>query len=366
MQECLDLKYNDDIGLRYRPVKTAKLRDLEKLSQDILDLIMLIESSLVTLFFISNSDQSTNILEKFIYHFKVQLCYFAVSPDADSNCTSMDRDNYNKLNKVVQLSEQSISRLIEGSITFKEVLEIFSLEFLQDSEQLLSVAKELKKFVEMKSWMHQNIDFARIEEGLKCFVFLFNVYVHLDSLYKTCEMFNLNICCRDPIMHQFLKIVNKIKSEQLHEMITLNDGIVNVDYIKSCLKIKDSENILLFELISTVLASHSLYRFCLKKQFGSVDGYKRFQAEYKLVRIVMEKEDYCEQIINQLRGAMFVLSPFLNRDTTLKVLISEIHNLSNISLGIRQLTIVESNIAIVEASFNTIEVSKIPMTLLKL
>ena len=80
LQECLDLKYHDDVGLKYRPVKTAKLCDLVKLSQDISELISLVEPSLDTLFFVSDPEQDNYILKRFIDHYKIQLKYFTTIP----------------------------------------------------------------------------------------------------------------------------------------------------------------------------------------------------------------------------------------------------------------------------------------------
>ena len=352
LQECLDLIYHDDIGLKYRPVKTAKLCDLVKLSQDISELISLVEPSLDTLFFVSDPEQDNYVLKRFIDHYKIQLKYFIPN---ETDHTSINKNDFIKLNTIVDQSEASIFRLINGSSTYKEVIEILSLKFLRDSNGLL-VSNELKNFMKMKLGECKDSELSKMREKLKCLLILFDVSVDLDTFRKVCEMYKLEFCLRDPKMHQLQEIVVEMSSKESHEKITLNNGVDKVNFIKESLQINDLTNTLTFKLISTVCDSCLLYEFCLLKKFASIDGYKRFEAEYKLVRIAMEKEDYCEQIINQLRGAMFVLSPFLNSSTTLTTLMSEINKLTNIPVGISLLMIIESNIDVIEVSFNTIQV----------
>ena len=184
--------------------------------------------------------------------------------------------------------------------------------------------------MKMKLGECKDSELSKMRETLKCLLILFDVSVDLDTFRKVCETYKLEFCLRDPKMHQLQEIVVEMSSKESHEKITLNNGVDKVNFIKESLQINDLTNTLTFKLISTVYDSRLLFKFCQLKQFASIDGYKRFEAEYKLVRIAMEKEDYCEQIINQLRGAMFVLSPFLNRYTTLTTLMSEINKLTNI------------------------------------
>ena len=67
----------------------------------------------------------------------------------------------------------------------------------------------------------------------------------------------------------------------------------------------------------------------------------------------MQHEDYCDEILNHLRGAVQFMSPFFYEDCSFSQLMERLHNLKNITMGISQLATVEANMNLIIVSLPT-------------
>ena len=340
-------------GSKYRSKKDVILCDLQQLQTNISDFVSIVESSLEILVFIGQCKGMFFTMP--LEYFKAQCRYFTVNADS-CNEQSADEKDFIILNHIVELSEKSLFKLVHGESTFSEVESIYSFDSLKDKAKLDSELRILKQYFVRKLEAHDNI-VAKAKEGLKALVVLFNIKKDMETLFGTCETYSLKACLNDDRMKELQQIVDCLSSKESYGKITLNDGILKLNLIKKNLSISDFENVIVFELISVVQHCPHLYNFCVSRGFASVEGYQRFIAEHKLVMIVMEKEDYFEDVLNQLRGAMVFISPFFNQSNNLFQLMTQLLDLTaNIPVGILQLQRVELEIEKIETSFNLIEV----------
>ncbi len=346
-------------GSKYRSKKNVILCDLQHLQTNISDFVSIIESSLEFLVFIRH--YKSMFLTMPMEYFKAQCRYFTVNADS-SNEPSADENDILNLNHIVELSEKNVFKLMHGESTFSEVESIYSFDSLKNKDKLDSEISIMEKYFVTKLGLRNNLIVAQAKEGLKALVALFNIKKDMETLFETCEMYSLKACLNDDKMKDLQQIVDDLSSKESYGKITLNDGILKLNLIKKNLSISDFENTIVFELISVVQHCPRLYKFCIFRGFASVEGYQRFIAEHKLVMIAMdpEKEDYFEDVLNQLRGAMVFVSPFFNQSNNLFQLMTHLLKLTaNIPVGILQLQRVESEIEKIETSFNLIEVCSI-------
>ena len=350
IERCLKCSATDR---KYKPDEMARLCDLESLSNNLLQFIEPIDQSLDTLLFVA--ENSSYILNQCINHFKEKLRYFTLF---DSSLTSSEKENMLKLDEVIKLTEKYIFSLTDGSSSFTDVLRVLSLDFLKNDKKFGEELNFIAIYLELKlGERSHDCNAETMNKGLKALVILLDITDDLNTLYKTCEMFGLDTCLKDPEMNELQDIFKELSVEESHEHITLNTGICKLNVIMKNLKVIDIKHTLIFKLVSTIQQASSLHRFCKFRGFNSVEGYQTFISQHKLVTIAMDKEDYCEEILNQLRGAMLFISPFFNRQSTLSQLMSQLATLTNVPVGISQLQSVEANIDTIELSFNTIEVS---------
>ena len=355
IEENLTLAHTSTLLKKYRAEPHVKLCALLMLLEEISDLVHLIEPSLKFLLFLVDDEGS--VLKKISNSYKIKCAYFTVAAGDKPLIFSTDRSNWIKLNEIVEHSEKHIFKLMHGESTFLETLKIFELEFLENEECLDVELHHIENYLIMKLGQpREGSHIALMKEGLLALATLFEIRQHLILLHETCEMYKLHVCLDDPEMKYLLQIDRDLSSEELHKDITLKNGIEMLTRAKEILKRTSFEDTLVFDLLSTIKHSQYLLKFCHSRGFASVDGYKRFIAEHKLVTISMEKEDYCEEILNQLRVAMLFVSPFFNHTSNLSQLMDDLNSLSNIPAGILQLQNVEANIDKIDVSFNVIEV----------
>lgn len=351
IETCLSLKCNEN-DRKYRPDKSAKVCDLESLTNELTEYLSPIEKSLDTLLFVAKYD--SYILHRCIEFYKKREEYFTTFPDCVLHVSS-ETQNLMKLDQIIQLTEEYIFRLRDGSNSFTEILSILSLEFLNSEQKVHEELKYIGNFLEMKNETEFRTT-ARIYECLQAVVILLDITEDIDTLYKTCEMFRLSSCLEDPEMVEMQTVFNELSSQELHNDISLNSGVSKLNTIKKNLRVSDIKNTLIFKLVSAIKGCPCLYRFCRLRGFDSVEGYQSFISQHKLVTIAMDKEDYCEEILNQLRGAMLFMSPFFSKDSNIIQLMTHLKSLTNVPIGISQLMDVEANIDTIELSFNKIEV----------
>ena len=349
IETSLSLKCTEN-DRKYRPDKIARVCDLESLTNELTEYLSPIEKSLDTLLFVAKYE--SYILYHCIEFYKKRVEYFTTLPDCVSHVSS-EMQNVVKLNHIIQLTEECMFRLREGSNSFTEILSILTLEFLNNEQKVHDELKHITNYLEMKNETNTT---ARIYECLQAVVILLDITEDLDTLYKTCKMFGLASCLEDPKMVEMQAVFNELSSQELHNDISLNSGVSKLNTIKMNLGVSDIKNTLIFKLVSAIKECPCLYRFCRLRGFNSVEGYQSFISQHKLVTIAMDKEDYCEEILNQLRGAMLFMSPFFNKDSNLIQLMTQLKSLTNVPVGISQLMDVEANMDTIELSFNKIEV----------
>lgn len=354
IQECLIFKCSE-MDKKYKPDPKTFLLALESLTKDVETLLKPIDESLNTLIFLA--ERPSYILDNCLKKYKLQFRYFTTLQDSFIFSTNIE--DLVMLDEIVKALEKDIANLTNGKISLKVVKSIIDLDFIRDQLQFDDEVEVIRDYLETKRKDSEDIGTASaaiVKNGLTAYSILFKIKDDLATLYETCQSFQLYDCINDPEMKEIQKIEKQLSCEAYHDQISLNDMVEKLNIVKTNLRIEDLETTLIFQLVSTVQKCAFLYSFCQYRKFASVEGYQNFISQHKLVTIAVDKEDYCEQILNELRGAMLFMSPFFHGNCTLSQLMNNLKSLTNVPVGIFQLNKVESNIHTIEVAFNQIEV----------
>ena len=285
-----------------------------------------------------------------------------------------------RLNSAVQNAEHLLDMILDGDATVKQILDMFTLPALHEAitakkvfdgkfafNQVLRFStlpiikklnleeetKSLQAFVHLKTGEYKSVF---VSEGITAIIEVFEACDEIANLKRTCEQFGLTVCLNDPPMKQLCNITNEFHSDILRARITMNEAIEKILAVEEILKIRNLPNNPCFKLISELQKCESLYYFAQEKGFTSTDGIRNSLFPPGLVMASLHNKYYCEDILDQLCGAMQFIFPFFDKECSLSELMTKITTLSNDTTGISQLRIVISNIDLIKLCFNRVEV----------
>ena len=320
---------------------------------------------------------------------------YYLKPNANSDCLPLPpvsdpneslRTVNNKLvllNSAVQKAERLLNKILDGDVTVKQIVDIFTPPELENeiigetslvekptfkqvlhSSTLPTIKKlnleeesvSLQTFVYLKTNSHRSL---RVSEGITAIIDIFEACDKVVILKTTCKQFGLNVCLSDPQMMQLDDITKDFDTNLSIVKITMTEAIEKILVVKKIFMINktgDKLNNSCFKLISEVQNCAALYLFAREKGFTSTDGMQNFLNQHGLVTAALHHEDYYDDVLNQLRGAMQFIFPFFNRECSLSELMTKITTLPKIMTGITQLHVVETNIDLIRLCFNRAEV----------
>ena len=364
-----------DTAIKYKPNRNARLNDLVNIYNEISDFFFPILDSLDTLTF--KTQRGCVIIDKCIDYF--------LKRNANSNCMPLPHDSdpnesltiVNEklvlLNSAVQKAEGLLYKILDGDATVKQIVDIFTPPESEIIDETLLLEKPAFKQVLYTSILPV-IDKLYLDEekqSLQAFIYLkkserkclkhvsvevFEACNEVVNLKKTCDQFSLHECLNDPQMNQLDEITNEFDSKSSMAKLTMTDSIQKIMVVKELLKIDTVQNNPCFKLISEVQKCGALYILAQEKGFTSKDGMQNFRNQHRLVTRALQHEDYYDDVLDQLRGAMQFIFPFFDKECSLSELMEKITTLPKIMTGIAQLQVVNSNIDLIKLCFNRAEV----------
>lgn len=108
------------------------------------------------------------------------------------------------------------------------------------------------------------------------------------------------------------------------------------------------------EIFAAVTDSAAFYQFVKEKHFYGKEGQENFLKQYELITAQLQHEDYDEQVLNHLRAAISVISPFMEA-TSFTQLMKDVNLLNSVNC-LKQLETVNSNITLIRLWFSRAEV----------
>jgi len=253
------------------------------------------------------------------------------------------------LRRAMDSTHDLIMKLMQGTAAYSDILIAkgkLNLEKL-DIKQELSILR--------RSAMHFKPPVNSCEglAGVGNMLELFQYIHHIKTIHSVCKQYQLQGCLRDRNLVELCNLEKNLSSEESRAKLTLLEASKNMERVKHLL-CKASLSSL--ELFTTVRDSSAFYQFVHEKQFVGDKGQAVFQQQYQLITAQLQHEEYNETVLNHLYAAFKIIEPFMDRNQSFHNLMSQVARF-DVTIGLKQLKTVNSNITLIQLWFSRIEVS---------
>ena len=261
-----------------------------------------------------------------------------------------------KLSKAVQEALRILKLLVkdpENLLTLKVVKEIFQRDVAR--LDLNSEDKKLRKFYRLISVNHSDV---RASESLTTFYELEDISKRIKKFQLFASKFDLSNYLEDPILQRLLKTANDVA---IQSPITSKDAKAEVLFIKETFRIECSLiDHPLFSLLSHLGDCTALYRFALKRGYGSPDGMEVFLHERcVIIKADLQFDCFSKELLSMLVKAMELVHLFFDETCSLVQLCCNITDIGDIKAVTHSVLTVNDNIEIIKGWFNQANVSQI-------
>lgn len=196
--------------------------------------------------------------------------------------------------------------------------------------------------------------------GVKAIIELFKATLHIETLRRVFNRYNLTDCAGDVEFKALCTIASCA-----NEKLTPNRAIDCLTAVKRELLIPNDESVDCLDIFDVIYESKIFYEFLLARRFYGKKGHKSFRQQYELITAQLQNKasDFEEKILNDLLPAFQFLSPFIAKyddnvertQPSFKHLVSEIWMLDT-KQGPKQLKNVYQNVHLVLQWFSEVQV----------
>ena len=253
------------------------------------------------------------------------------------------------LRRAMDSTHELIMKLMQGTAAYSDILIAkgkLNLEKLDIKQELSTLHRSAMHF---KPPVNSCEGLAGVGNMLELFQYIH----HIKTIHSVCKQYQLQGCLRDRNLVELCELVKSLSSEESRAKLTLLEASTNMERVKHLL-CKASLSSL--ELFTTVRDSSAFYQFVHEKQFVGDKGQAVFQQQYQLITAQLQHEEYNETVLNHLYAAFKIIEPFMDRNQSFHNLMSQVTGL-DVTIGLKQLKTVNSNITLIQLWFSRIEVS---------
>ena len=193
-------------------------------------------------------------------------------------------------------------------------------------------------------------------EGLKCMLELFKLLDHIVEVQQVCEQYDLEVCLKDESLREMIAIAEELNLNDSQSHLTLIQAKEKMAFLKEIIHQQlKCTNYTCFSLFPTVANSMAFYQFIKGKHFYGSKGRALFHEHYQLVTAQLQHEKYDESVLNHLRVAYELMTPFMEKSIRFCDLLGRISKF-DVSKGLKQLETVNENILLIRLWFSKAEV----------
>lgn len=196
------------------------------------------------------------------------------------------------------------------------------------------------------------------ESGLKAILELPQYAICCENIKNVCEQYHLTSCLKDSSFMELMKIVEESSSVIVRSKMTPNEAKLKMDKMKEILCLTEKSGSKHLKIFEALMDSAPFYQFVNEKNFYGKQGQDLFLQKYQLITAQLQHEDYDEQVLNQLKPAFKIISPFMNSEQTFTQLMTAVTNLVNPVDDLTHLEVVNTNIMTIQKWFSRAEVSR--------
>ena len=231
-------------------------------------------------------------------------------------------------------TEISLQRVLNGKATYGEITAADSLVL-----ESLDIEREFRTLVQCSRF--SSCDTSGLT-GMKNLLKLIQFVSHIQTINTICRQYHLENCKNDPELKELNRIAEKLSEKAERDKLTLEQANPFWQTVCAALCLKEDANPKGLELLLKVADSGDFFQFLEEKQFTGTKGSDRFRQQFQLITAQLQHEEHCDVVLNHLLAAFGFISPFLDRNHSLKSLMSSVAALE-LPEGLPQLETVKCN-----------------------
>jgi hypothetical protein len=179
---------------------------------------------------------------------------------------------------------------------------------------------------------------------------------HCKNIIEVCKQYNLRACLKDPTLIELQTIMEECSSIEARSNMTPNEAMAKMEKVKEILCLTGKSSSKYLNIFAAMKDSAPFYQFAKEKNFHGEQGQAIFLQQYQLITAQLQHEDYDEQVLNQLKPAFKVISPFMNSQQNFTELMTAVTNLANPVDNLKYLETVNANVMTIQKWFSRAEV----------
>ena len=338
----------DEISLKFH--KRMTLSELKNLVEKVNDFKHKLSGVDMLVFFkLNKSNLFENYLECCIE--KLTKCQQDSAPFSIMQPLTMAQDvahdsHFHNLLSALKNAGEFIDKIKSGTATYSDIIAEDKLVLQQlDIEREFGI---LSKYLQRTS----PCDCSEALKGVRSMLELFQYAKFIETIHAVCKQYSLEKCTNDPLLQE---LVSTHASFANRSDLTPKEAAEKMDRVKEILLLGENRSPKYLGIFAAVSDSAAFYQFVNEKQFDGPQGQANFLQQYQLITAQLQHEEYDEQVLNHLRAAFKVISPFMNVNINFSELIKEVVSLDTVN-GLRNLETVNSNITLIRLWFSRAEV----------
>lgn len=275
----------------------------------------------------------------------------AVFQQEEQECDSRSK---NTLLEAVVKTEHLLRKIMEGTATYSEItaMEELDLENLDIEAEFESFTMYIVSVKKLPNSSCKGI------KPVKSMLELFKYTSYVKDILNVCEQYSLGGCLDDPELDDLKFVVSDVQSEKDRLAMVPVKAVTKLTQLKQQLYVVETKKrqVSPLKLFAAVANSTDFYTFVREKQFYGKKGSAAFQQQYQLITTQLQHEEYDETVLNHLRAAFTLISPFMDSRQNFKGLMCQVNTL-DVKNGLKQLETVNTNITLIQLWFSRAEVS---------
>lgn len=199
-------------------------------------------------------------------------------------------------------TKEVIMHFMDGSIKYNELIlnGELKVQIIFDEEMLLQNALDLNFFEICSPTGFQ--DLSNLSE-------VFGLSYHAATLHEIFARFKLEHISRDDRFIDCYEMTSKFREDAVNIDTELKTAKKLLDEIRLKFCLNSTMNIQCLNILVRIRDSPELHKFIEAKKFFGEKGLDSFRQQYQLITTRLQHMDYDESVLNNLPGAVKLISP---------------------------------------------------------